>query len=170
MVDKLRKVSNLQPRVIATYENANGMANMYSTDHVIRDVPEREARLKEALDSLQRAEENLPNDWANTCDLGSLDLRRGILARDRDPANQQAVDAHFDEAKKRLTQVIEELRPGHGFALYELGIVHRVWGRWDEARAYLDKAAAVPPEYRDIADEEVNEQKSRTTGTDKSFP
>jgi tetratricopeptide (TPR) repeat protein len=146
------------------------MANMYYTDYVIRDLPGREARLKEALASLQLAEQHLPNDWANTCDLGSLELRRAILARDREPRDLQAADEHFVEAKKRLTRVIDELRPGYGFALYELAIVHRVWGKWDEARAYLEKAANVPPDYRDIADEEVEEQRRRTTEQDQSFP
>jgi hypothetical protein len=62
------------------------------------------------------------------------------------------------------------LRPGYGFALYELGILHRVWGKWSEADTYLVQALEVPVEYRDISNEQVQEQLSRVEAKDESYP
>jgi tetratricopeptide (TPR) repeat protein len=166
-VGRLREVENKEPRVEATYQNASGMANMYYTDHVARDIEPRRGHLEAARDALLAADALMPNDWANNCDIGSLELRLAVLARDTDG---DAVDEHLSRARQRLWHVVERLRPGYGFALYELGIVHRVWAKWGEADSFLNAAAEVPIRYRDVDDEQVKEQRDRVKDRDPSYP
>lgn len=154
------------PRVRAICANATGMANMYYTDHVARDVPNRKKHLEIAKLSLLAAENLVPDDWANTCDLGSLELRLAVLARDE----EATADPHFVAARDYLTRVVEKLRPGYGFALYELGILHRVWRKWQEAENYQQQSLQVPDEYRDISKKQVEEQRKRIDEKDCSFP
>lgn len=168
IVEELRNAGITTPRTVATFENANGMANMYYTDHVARGAQARALYLSAARDSLDKANSQLPNDWANTCDLGSLQLRLGVLARDSGEANE--CEDCFAIATGHLTRVADELRPGYGFALYELGIVHRVWRKWNESDGYLSRAMAVPEDYRDISDSQVAEQRGRVAQTDDSYP
>jgi len=169
LVEELRMVKHRQSRLIATCENANGMSNMYYTDHVAREVPIRAGYLKIARDSLLTAEKHLPNDWANTCDLGSVELRLAVLARDSKKPDAE-VDAHFSTGKDYLLRVVDRLRPGYGFALYELGILHRVWRKWDEADEYQVKALQVREEYRDTSDWKVVKERERIANRDSSYP
>jgi tetratricopeptide (TPR) repeat protein len=169
LVSKLSKIKRKQPRLIATYKNANGMSNMYYTDHVAHEVSIRGSYLKIARDSLLKAEKYLPDDWANTCDLGSVELRLAILARDTEKSDVE-VDAHFSVGRDYLLRVVNRLRPGYGFALYELGILHRVWGKWDEAYQFQQKALQVPEKYRDTKDERVKEELERISNKDNSYP
>ncbi|MCK4500140.1 hypothetical protein KAU11_06555, partial [Candidatus Babeliales bacterium] len=122
LVAMLRTVKRKQHRLIATYENANGMSNMYYTDHVACEVSTRGSHLKIARDSLLTAEKRLPNDWANTCDLGSVELRLAILARDSEKPNDE-IETNFSAGRDYLLRVVNDLRPGYGFALYELAHV-----------------------------------------------
>ncbi len=166
-VGQLRERANKEPRVEATYQNASGMANMYITDHVARAIEPRRNHLEVAHHALLAADHLMPNDWANNCDIGSLELRLAVLAHDMDG---DAVDLHLSRAGQRLWHVVETLRPGYGFALYELGIVHRVWAKWGEAVAFLNAAAQVPVRYRDVDDEQVVEQRLRVEEGDSSYP
>jgi len=165
----LRTVKRKQPRLIATYENANGMSNMYYTDHVAREVSTRGSHLKVARDSLLTAEKHLPNDWANTCDLGSVELRLAILARDSEKPNAE-IETHFSAGKDYLLRVVNDLRPVYGFALYELGILHRVWRKWDKANYYQQEALNVPDKYRDADDKRVKKELERIANRDSSYP
>jgi len=169
LVAKLRKVKGKQTRLIATYENANGMSNMYYTDYVAHEASIRGNHLKIALDSLLTAEEHLPNDWANTCDLGSVELRLAVLARDIEKPDAK-VDAHFSAGRDHLLRVIDKLRPNYGFAFYELGRLHRVWKKWDEADDFQEKALQVKLKYRDISDEGVEKERERISNKDNSYP
>lgn len=169
LVEKLRKVKRKQPRLIATYENANGMSNMYYTDYVAREVSIRGSHLKVARDSLLMAEKHLPNDWANTCDLGSVELRLAVLARDSEKPDAE-VDAHFSVGSDQLLRVVNKLRPNYGFALSELGRLHRVWGKWDEADEYQEKASRIKLKYRDLSDKKIEKERERISERDNSYP
>lgn len=169
LVAVLRMVKREQPRLIATYENANGMSNMYYTDQVAREVSTRGSHLKVAHDSLLTAEKHLPNDWANTCDLGSVELRLAILARDSEKPNAE-IETHFSTGRDYLLRVVNDLRPSYGFALYELGILHRVWRKWDEADYYQQEALKVPEKYRDFDDKRVKKELERIANQDSSYP
>ena len=154
---------------MATYENANGMANMYYTDHVAHDIVERGKYLALARDSLLVAEKYLPGDWSNTCDLGSVELRLAVLARDREQPDVE-VKSHFSAGREQCLRVVNELRPGYGFALYELGILHRVWEKWDDGADHLQRALEGPRDYRDVSDGQVKEQQSRIAARDRLYP
>ena len=92
-----------------------------------------------------------------------------ILARDTEKSDVE-VDAHFSVGRDYLLRVVNRLRPGYGFALYELGILHRVWGKWDEAYQFQQKALQVPEKYRDTKDERVKEELERISNKDNSYP
>ena len=169
LVEKLRKVKRNQPRLIATYENANGMSNMYYTDYVACEVSIRGEYLKTARDSLLTAEKYLPDDWANTCDLGSIELRLAALARESENPKAE-IETNFSTGRDYLLRVVNDLRPGYGFALYELGILHRVWRKWDKADYYQQEALKVPEKYRDAGDKRVKKQLERIANRDSSYP
>lgn len=153
-------------RIEATIDNACGMAYMYRTDYPVPGPQNTDALLRESLKCLESAEEKLPSDWANTCDLGSVHLRLGVHQRE----NTKVRDREFSQAKKLLEKVIKELRPEYGFALYELGILHRVWERWGTALEYFDRAAKVPENYRDINDRSVEVEREKVLHRDSRYP
>jgi hypothetical protein len=169
IVGSLAKSGDDRPHFVATYQNASGMSHMYFTDHVAREASIRGEHLTAARVALLAAREQLPDDWANTCDLGSVELRIGVRSRDIGD-DFSVVERHLIEAEKHLNRVADNLRPGYGFALYELGILYRVWERWEDATTLLMRAKAVPEEYRDISDVEVGEQLSRAQEMDSSYP
>ena len=109
LVEEFRSENSGDPRLIATYENANGMAQMYYTDHLALDLVSKREHLESARKSLLEADHQLPRDWANTCDLGSLELRWGVLQRN-DPQSGDTSDSHFAESRKRLESVTTTLR------------------------------------------------------------
>jgi tetratricopeptide (TPR) repeat protein len=165
---KKNKKRETIPRIIATYENAWGMANMYITDHVEKGVSQKQSRFEKAGKSLTTAEKLMPRDWANTCDLGSLELRRGVLAKETE--HNEDSERHFKKAEHYLQLVNNKLRPGYGFALYELGKLYRVWKRWEEARMYQSRALRVAQRYRDVIDERVRKEIDRVEHQDDSYP
>ena len=69
LVEELRSENSDDPRLIATYENANGMAHMCYTDHMALDQVSKRDHLESARESLLEADHQLPRDWVNTCDL-----------------------------------------------------------------------------------------------------
>jgi tetratricopeptide (TPR) repeat protein len=170
LIAGLRRADDKDPRLVATYENANGMSNMYLTDYVVREAQQRRSHLDTALKSLDNADKELPRDWANTCDMGSVHLRLAVLARETDIVDTAKIESHFAAAKERLTHVINELRPEYGFALFELGILHRVWGKWTEAFGFMQRALQVPKQYRDVSDNDVAAEQARIGQQDNSYP
>jgi hypothetical protein len=67
-------------RIEATIDNACGMAEMYYTDYMCKkEITCIEDRLNKALNSLLSAEKKMPNDWANTCDIGSAYMRLALI-------------------------------------------------------------------------------------------
>lgn len=169
IVKALKQALSRPDSVSASMHNADGMSKMYYTDHVVRDFKERRALLTEAKKALTETELFASRDWANNCDLGSVELRLGALALE-ERGDQKSADRHFSEAKKRLFQVIDDLRPEYGFALYELAILHRVWKKTGEALAYLQRAKRVPEKYRDVSDGSVDLEIARINKNDSAYP
>lgn len=153
-------------RIEATIDNACGMAHMYLTDYPVPGRENTDALLRKSLKCLESAEEKLPLDWANTCDLGSAHLRLGAHQRE----NVEVRDREFLQAKDLLEKVVKELRPEYGFALYELGILHRIWERWETALGYFDRAAKVPEKYRDVSDRSVETERRKTLDRNCQYP
>jgi hypothetical protein len=168
--------ASLQPwgdqlaQVAAPAANAVGMANMYMTDYLHTDYESWKQHLITAEEHLKMAQEWLPRDWANTCDIGSLWLRRGMLARKYPEQTEESVDECFQKAKDALDRVVDELRPDYGFALYELGRLHRYWGKFDDAVKYQDRAMEIPERYRDINDASVEQESEWSRRHQTEYP
>lgn len=142
----------------AMSENALGMSEMYRSDY---DETEKPKRLAAALKHLEDAERDMPGDWANTCDLGSVHMRFGI-------ANNEG--AEFDEARRYLQHVLDVLRPKYGFAMYEIGRTYRVQGRFKEALEWFTRAKGVPEIYRDVSDDTLEKQVDLAKNGSTGFP
>jgi tetratricopeptide (TPR) repeat protein len=149
-----------------TVLNAQGMCNMYWTDYNVKDTGEKRSALQEAIGYLQMADKYLPGDWANTCDIGSAHFRLGAVERE----SGGDAGTEFQKALDFFQMVISDLRPDYGFALYEMGRIYRVWGRFDEAKKHFERAQKVPEQYRDVRDSNVKYEFDRAEVRDSSFP
>jgi len=149
-----------------TILNARGMCTMYWTDYNVKDPVERREFVQAAIAYLEEANKYLPGDWANTCDVGSAHLRMGVVLR------QLGADfePEFNRALALLQSVIDYLRPGYGFAFYEIGRLYRVWKRFDDAKASFKKSLDIPDEYRDAGITTVTVELNRAEQGDSSFP
>jgi tetratricopeptide (TPR) repeat protein len=145
-------------QIQGTVQNARGMARMYYTDY--REA-RRVQRLRQALAELHEADEFIPLDWANTCDLASCHMRLGYW-----------LDSHtdFEACRRYLTQVVESLRPGYGFALYETGRSYRLQGRFREALQFLALALTVPAAERDVRDERIAREVRLAEASRSDYP
>ncbi len=152
-----------------TAHNAKGMALMYYADYLpqIEKLPadrsrERQAAtVQSALSELTHAESIKADDWANRCDLGSANMRLGHF---------KAEPGRLEEALKILQDVIDRLRPGYGFAIYETGRVLRLKGEYDKAIERFDAALAIREEQRDVSDRRINTERQRAERKDRTFP
>ncbi len=169
LVKALRDEKATNPRILATYENAWGAANMYITDHVAKDVSERRSHLSEARKSLVKAVDEMPKDWAITCNLGSLELRQGVLAKYCGNTKAE-IEECYGKAERHLKRVKDELRPGYGFALYELGILYRVWEKWNLANECQNRVLKVLGRYRDVKVDRITREVDRISRKDASYP
>lgn len=149
-----------------TILNAHGMCTMYWTDYNVEGVIEKRTVLEEAISYLEDADKYLPGDWANVCDIGSAHFRLGAVQRDSggDPATE------FQKALDLFQKVISDLRPDYGFALYEMGRIYRVWGRFKDAIEYFERSKKIPEQYRDLSDTTVQYEFDRAQKNDSSFP
>jgi len=75
-------------------------------------------------------------------------------------------EPEFNRALALLQSVIDYLRPGYGFAFYEIGRLYRGLKRFDDAKASFKKSLDIPDEYRDAKHYYCNSgtQSSRTRG------
>jgi tetratricopeptide (TPR) repeat protein len=112
-----------------TLYNARGMSLMYHSDY-FGEESEKIDEVSEALKLLEKADYFSPRNWANYCDLGSAHMRLGHWSRSA---------GEFEAALRYLQEVIEDLRPNYGFALYEIGRCYRLMGKFRETAAYLGK-------------------------------
>jgi tetratricopeptide (TPR) repeat protein len=147
--------------------NARGMAIMYRSDYVPAATEEsswREKRiqdLQEALQELEQAERTKARTWENYCDMASAKMRLAYYRND---------SALFSEALTLLDTVVKRLRPGYGFALYEMGRVYRLSGEFDNAVSHFERALAIPVADRDVGDRRLNIERDRAKRHDKTFP
>jgi tetratricopeptide (TPR) repeat protein len=148
-------------------ENARGMALMFFTDYfpvesMANWQKQRVNLLRKAVAALERADKVSPRNWANYCDRASARMR---LARYKDPHR------YFDEAINLLDQVIDHLRPGYGFAMYEKGRVFRLRGDFPLAIDQFEAVLRLPNKDRvDIGDRRVNIELDRARAGETTFP
>jgi tetratricopeptide (TPR) repeat protein len=140
--------------------NARGMSLMYYTDY-FENQEAKIQKLDESRERLLEADRFSPKNWANYCDLGSVHMRL---------AYWQSEESQFQRALQYLNEVIDSLRPNYGFALYEIGRVHRISAKFKEAIGWFDRALKIDPDYRDVRDSTVTRERDRAAAEDCSFP
>ncbi len=129
--------------------NARGMALMYHSDYLPEPTSrsdwreERTKALRKALEDLEHAERTKSRTWENYCDMASAKMRLAYYVKD---------SALFRESIGLLETVITTLRPGYGFALYEMGRVYRLSEDFQNAISRFTEALAIPIAERDIGD------------------
>ncbi|MDQ3667953.1 MAG: tetratricopeptide repeat protein [Acidobacteriota bacterium] len=143
-----------------TIFNARGMSLMYYTDY-FENQEEKIRKLGEALKSLTEADRYSPKNWANYCDLGSVNMRLGYW---------RGLESDFQMALQYLREVVTKLRPNYGFAMYEIGRVFRLIGEFEEAINWFDAALQIDPDYRDVGNDTVNREKDRAARGGRDFP
>jgi tetratricopeptide (TPR) repeat protein len=156
----------LSNSIQGTVLNAHGMCTMYWTDYNVPDNDEKRRLLEKAIAQLGEADRFLPDDWANTCDIGSAHFRLGVVKR----ASHIDYENEFRRAVQMFDRVLDALRPDYGFAFYEVGRIYRVWGRFNESIANFEKALSIPVQYRDVGDRTVNDELDRALKGDSTFP
>jgi tetratricopeptide (TPR) repeat protein len=149
-----------------TIHNARGMALMYYTDHLPASGEDWNARriatLREAIGELDRADRISPRNWANHCDMASARMRLGYYEQS---------PAMFSQAFSLLELVIDRLRPGYGFAIYEMGRIDRLRHDFESAAGRFERILAMPKEERlDIDDGRLEIELARARAGDPSFP
>ena len=149
-----------------TAHNARGMALMYFSDYFPPATEsaykeKRVATLSNALRELEKADAVAPKNWANYCDMASADMRLGVYTQEF---------LHFVGALARLQQVVDRLRPGYAFALYEMGRIHRIAGEFDQAIGLFKRVLSIPLDQRDISDRRPKLELARAERHDKTFP
>lgn len=162
-----RKIRNkiVKNKIEAMVYNAKGMALMYYTDFIKESKDIIRSKLEESLNNLRKSDEKYPEDWANTCDLGSNYWRLAIISR-----SDIEKKKYFEKAIELFNKVINKLRPNYGFALYELGNIYRTMGDFNKAILYYDQSLSVSEKYRDISTDKVNKEKQRAFVNNKFFP
>jgi tetratricopeptide (TPR) repeat protein len=146
--------------------NARGMALMYGSDYLPpQGAPgwqaDRTRSLRQAIEQFERADRASPHNWANYCDRASATMRL---------AYYQQSAALFQAAIALLRTVIETLRPGYGFALYEIGRAYRLSGQFDAATMSFNRALAIPADDRDVSDRRLHIELARAERRQTEFP
>jgi tetratricopeptide (TPR) repeat protein len=152
-----------------TAHNAKGMALMYFADYLPRRPDEsatemsgrRLATLQSSLTELSEAEHCKAGDWANRCDMGSVNMRIGYFNNDK---------RYFHTALDLLRSVVDRLRPDYGFAIYEMGRTYRLMGQFDQAALNFEAALQIPISQRDVSDRRLNIELERARKKDATFP
>jgi len=152
-----------------TAHNAKGMMLMYAADYLpqLDEIPKESSRqwqvdaVQIALSQLTEAEHIKADDWANRCDLASAKMRLGHFDGKPDL---------FDEALVILQDVIDRLRPGYAFAMYESGRVLRLKRKFSDAIKHFDDALAIPIDQRDVSERRLNRERERAQREDYTFP
>ena len=158
----------IKNKIRAVVKNAEGMALMYYSDYLSKDEKDKEKDLNRALRILEESDRLHPNDWANISDIGSAYWRLAYLYKSGGRTTE--ADNFYDKALEQFTKVVTSLRPNYGFALYEIGRIHRTKGDFEKAAEYFDKSLGIEVKYRDVSDNTVNAEKARCQDNDSSLP
>lgn len=132
----------------AVARNASGTAEMYYSDFFL-DEQAKLAALRRGLKQLRKSDLLFPRDWATYCNIGSCHMRIAIWSKE---------SSEFDVARKFLNEVVAELYPNYGFALYEIGRTHRVEGNFGTAISFFNRALQIPYEKRAVSDRRINRE------------
>jgi tetratricopeptide (TPR) repeat protein len=171
-ISRAEQVADLEVRW--RIENALGLGFMFASDYLEAvdasngHVLDRLGMIEEALRHFERADVASPKNWAVECNLGSAWMRKAHWLRTA--GQSEVAEAAFEESDRHLRRVLEVLRPGYGFVLYEMGRLHRVCGRFNEAQAWFQRALEVPDAQRDVRRETVEREANRAQHGIDAFP
>jgi tetratricopeptide (TPR) repeat protein len=179
-------------------EDALGLAYMFASDYcsslTARDGSEigRATILRQAREHIEKADKLSPNNWAILCNLGSIWMRFAywISKRARKETSQESaapsekslavsagerkIDQSAQESAKQaehyLRRVIDKVKPNYGFALYELGRLHRIEGDFPGALEWFERSTAVPEGKRDVSQGTLDREIQRARQESTVFP
>jgi tetratricopeptide (TPR) repeat protein len=160
------------PQVGWRLENARGLGFMFASDYLDQSVAngsklDRPKMLSLALKHFRKADEISPNNWAVVCNLGSVWMRSAYWERkDIASLGEDAFQNSFDH----LSRVVEVLRPNYGFALYEIGRLHRLVCRFEDALEWFKRAEGVPESKRDVSFKTLQREIDRAEKGIDEFP
>lgn len=170
------KEGKSDPEVESRIENAVGLGYMLAADYCSSIAPPegseipRATLLREARERFERADTFSPDNWAILCNLGSVWMRfcywiSTRARKDKDTAHESAErSAHY------LMRVIDKARPNYGFALYELGRLHRINGDFAVAEEWFGRAAAIPEADRNVSESSLDREIQRARNHSTVFP
>jgi tetratricopeptide (TPR) repeat protein len=170
----IAKLKNAPPLMINeakwTICNAQAIARMFFSDYKIHaaDLDERINLLKETLVLLSQADELKRKNWAVRCNFGSTHMRLGDAYKAKKLPDEAAKE--FGQAVTDLEQVVNSLRPNYGFALYEIGRVHRLNKSFENAKVFFNAALKIDSTIRNVHEETVRKELARAESGDEKFP
>lgn len=139
---------NRASEIEAITRNALGTAEMYYTDYFLDNADKLRA-LRRGLEQLIISDQLFSRDWSTYCNIGSCHMRLAYWGKDA---------TEFRLTRDFLNEVVRELRPNYGFALYEIGRSYRIEGNFDEATKYLTQAKEIPVRYREVSDRRIDRE------------
>ena len=161
------------PQVAWRLENAVGLGLMFASDYLDwfydkngTALP-RPKMLDLALKGFTEADQINPGNWAVVCNLGSIWMRGAYWERKKQAS---LGDNAFQNSFDYLSRVVDVLRPNYGFALYEIGRLHRLTGRFDGAVEWFRKAEAVPESKRDVRLDTLQREINLAKAESDQFP
>ncbi len=192
------KEQKLDPEIEWRIENAIGVAYMFASDYcssiAARDGTEirRATILREAREHVEKADKFSPDNWAILCNLGSIWMRfacwiakrarkeifqesaaqseKSLLLTAGERKTDQSAQESAEQSEYYLKRVIDKIRPGYGFALYELGRLHRINGDFAVALDWFERSMAVPEAKRDVGQATLDREIQRTRQQSSVFP
>jgi tetratricopeptide (TPR) repeat protein len=158
--------SKTKREILWRIRNGRGVGFMFHSDKE-SDLRKRKDELRKALEDFEDANTRSPHNWEVVCNLGSVHMRLGDVARLAEESIQARRE--FDLAKEHLSDVLEHMRPDYGFALYELGRVFRLEGNFGEAQRLFAAAMKIPERDRNIGDKGLRSEIDKASKQDSTF-
>jgi tetratricopeptide (TPR) repeat protein len=146
--------------------NGRGVGMMFGSD--LEKEPEKKIKnLRSALNDFHDANRRSPDNWEIICNFASAHMRWGDARRIEGRTEEMQKD--LATAKHYLNDVLDRVRPGYGFAQYEMGRVERLGGRFGEALQWFDKALKIPEKERNVGDSTIAKEIERAKNGDVSL-
>lgn len=120
--------------------NTLAVQRMFYTDYFETD---RIKKLLKAEQVLLEADTINPSNWSIYSNLGSTYMRLAHWLEIEKGKGTTESEACFEKSLVRLDKVMADLIPNYSFAIYEKGRVYRLWGKFDEAKRWLQRALEV---------------------------
>jgi hypothetical protein len=147
--------------------NGRGVARMFASD-LDQSASRREELLAAALHDFTEASNLSRDNWEIVCNLGSSYMRLGAIMRTA--GREEESRRNFDTASRYLTDVLDRMRPGYGFALYELGRIERLRGQYATAVKYFQQALAIPEDERNVSVATIDREMVKARTPTDAFP